>query len=199
MSTVVVVRKQDRACIAADTLTTFGEQKQSAAYDRASDKIQPLGDGAVSIVGSAAHALVLESITRGKRVRFDLRDRLRIFESFRQLHGELKEHYFLNPKEGEDENAPYESSRIDALLAHPVGIFGIYALREVYAYQRFWAIGSGAEYALGAMHAVYDDAASAEAVAEAGVSAGAEFDTGSGLPMTQRTFTLHERERTEAS
>jgi ATP-dependent protease HslVU (ClpYQ) peptidase subunit len=199
MSTVVVVRKSGQACIAADTLTTFGEQKQSADHDRASDKIQQLGDGAVSIVGSAAHALVLESITRGKRVRFDLRDRLRIFESFRRLHAELKEQYFLNPKEGDDENAPYESTRIDALLAHPAGIFGIYALREVYAYRRYWAIGSGAEYALGAMHAIYERADDADTVAHAGVAAGAEFDTGSGLPLTSRRFTLTEGNTSEAS
>jgi ATP-dependent protease HslVU (ClpYQ) peptidase subunit len=190
MSTVVVVRKNGVACIAADSLTTFGEQKQLPAYDCHSDKIQAVGDGAISIVGSAAHALVIESVVRARRVRFDLRDRLRIFESFRQLHAELKDHYFLNPKEGDDENAPYESSRIDALVAHPCGVFGVFALREVYEYRHFWAIGSGAEYALGAMHAVYEQADDAEAIARAGVEAGAEFDTGSVLPMTARTFAL---------
>ncbi len=191
MSTAVVVRKQGVACIAADSLTTFGEQKQSPVYDRHSDKLQSVADGAMSIVGSAAHALVLESVLRERRVRFDLRDRLHIFESFRSLHGELKEQYFLNPKEGgEGEQDPYESSRIDAVLANPQGIFGVYALREVYEYDRFWAIGSGAEYALGAMYAVYDQLESAEAVAEVGVHAGAEFDTGSGLPLTSRRFGL---------
>ncbi|MFW5969892.1 MAG: hypothetical protein ACOCP9_04580, partial [Halofilum sp. (in: g-proteobacteria)] len=134
---------------------------------------------------------VLDSVLRERRVRFDLRDRLSIFESFRRLHSELKEHYFLNPKEeGSEETDPYESSRIDALIAGPDGIYGVYALREVYEYARFWAIGSGAEYALGAMHACYAGAESAEAVAEAGIAAGAEFDTGSGLPLTRRSFTL---------
>ena len=193
MSTVVVVRKHGLACIAADSLTTFGEQKQLPAYDCHSDKIQAVGDGAISIVGSAAHSLVIESVVRGRRIRFDLRDRLQIFESFRALHAELKDHYFLNPKEGEEDSAPYESSRIDALIAQPSGIFGVYALREVYEYQRFWAIGSGSEYALGAMHAVYDGDADAEAIARTGVAAGAEFDTGSVLPMTVRTFTLRDR------
>lgn len=191
MSTAVVVRKQGIGCIAADALTTFGDQKQSPVYDRHSDKLQSVGDGAMSIVGSAAHALVLESVLRERRVRFDLRDRLHIFESFRSLHSELKDQYFLNPKEGgEGEQDPYESSRIDAVLANPQGIFGVYALREVYEYSRFWAIGSGAEYALGAMYAVYDQLESAEAIAEVGVHAGAEFDTGSGLPMTSRCFEL---------
>lgn len=195
MSTVVVVRRHGNACIAADSLTTFGEQKKSPDYDCNSDKIQSVGDGAISIVGSAAHALVIDSVVRGKRVRFDLRDRLRIFESFRALHAELKDHYFLNPKESEDDHAAYESSRIDALVAHPGGIFGVYALREVYEYRRFWAIGSGAEYALGAMYAIYEDSDDAEAIARVGIEAGAEFDTGSGLPLTARTFTLAGRGR----
>jgi hypothetical protein len=40
------------------------------------------------------------------------------------------------------------------------------------------------------MHACYAGAESAESVAEAGVAAGAEFDAGSGLPLTRRSFTL---------
>ena len=190
MSTVVAVRHGSRCCIAGDSLTTFGEQKQAATWDRHSDKLQGVDDGVISVVGSAAHSLVLESVMRQRRVRLDLRDRLSIFESFRRLHAELKEHYFLNPKDDGDESDPYESSRIDALIAGPWGVFGVYALREVYEYRHFWAIGSGADYALGAMHASMDSADSAEAIAEAGVRAGAEFDTGSGLPMTLRSFDL---------
>ncbi len=192
MSTVVAVRRGCRTCIAADSLTTFGEQKQSAAWDRHSDKLQAVDDGVIAVVGSAAHSLVLESIMRHRRVRLDLRDRLAIFESFRRLHAELKERYFLNPKDDGEDNDPYESSRIDALIAGPWGIFGVYSLREVYEYRHFWAIGSGADYALGAMHARMDAEDSAEALAEAGIRAGAEFDTGSGLPMTLRGFELRE-------
>lgn len=192
MSTVVAVLRHGTACIAADSLTTFGDQKQPPTYDRYSDKIQKAGNGAISIVGSAAHALVIESVLRSRRVRMDLRDRMNIFESFRALHTELKEHYFLNPKDGEDGNDPYESSRIDALVANPYGIFGVYALREVYEYRTFWAIGSGAEYALGGMLVAWDDGdASAETVARRGVEAGIEFDAGSGPPVTTTCFALH--------
>lgn len=195
MSTVAVVRRGASVCLAADSLTTFGEQKQPPSYDRHSDKIQRLADGAIAIVGSAAHALVIESVVERRRVRLDLRDRMRIFESFRELHSELKEHYFLNPKESEEESDPYESTRIDALVANPHGIFGVYALREVYEYGNFWAIGSGAEYALGAMFTAWPDPdADAERIAEAGVAAGIEFDTGSGPPVTSVTFPLRTTE-----
>lgn len=192
MTTVVVVRKRGIACIAADSLTTFGEQKLPPQYDRNSDKLQPVGDGAISIVGSAAHAPVLESVLREQRVELDLHDRMSLFESFRALHAELKDHYFLNPKEEESDKDPYESSRIDALVANPWGIFGVYALREVYEYRRFWAAGSGADYALGAMYAAWDHVDTAEEIARIGVGAGTEFDTGSSLPLTLQTFALHD-------
>ena len=194
MTTVVVVRKRGVACIAADALTTFGEQKLAPAYDRHSDKIQPFGDGAIAIVGSAAHTLVLESVLAEERVALDLHDRRSIFESFRALHAELKERYFLNPREEEADKDPYESSRMDALIASPHGIFGVYALREVYDYRRFWAAGSGADYALGAMHAVWDRVDEAEEIARIGIAAGAEFDSGSGLPLTSRRFALRAAE-----
>lgn len=193
MSTVVVVRKRGVACIAADSLTTFGEQKLPPQYDRHNDKIQAVGDGAISIVGSSAHAPVLESVLREQRIRPELHDRMAIFETFRKLHAELKEHYFLNPREDEGDKDPYESSRIDALIANPWGIFGVYALREVHDYRRFWAAGSGSDYALGAMHAAWDRVDDAEEIARIGVTAGAEFDTGSGLPLTVRSFALREQ------
>ena len=192
MSTVVAVRRHGIACIAADSLTSFGEQKQPPAYDRFSDKLQRVGNGAISIVGSAAHALVIESVIRSRRVHLDLRDRMRIFESFRQLHGELKEAYYLNPKDDEEGTEPYESTRIDALIANPYGIFGVYALREVYEYRIFWAIGSGADYALGAMLVAWNDPQStAEIIARRGVEAGIEFDAGSGPPVTVANFHLY--------
>lgn len=181
MSTIVVVKKNHRACIAADSLTTFGDTRQPAALDAAHDKILKHADSYVGIVGSAAHQLVISSAFASLE-GLDLHSREAIFESFRKLHPVLKESYFLNPKD-EDGDA-YESSHIDALVVNPAGIFGVYALREVFEYTRYWAVGSGAEYALGAMHALYEQLDDVAAIARAAVEAGAEFDTSTALPMT---------------
>jgi ATP-dependent protease HslVU (ClpYQ) peptidase subunit len=62
-------------------------------------------------------------------------------------------------------------------------------MREVFEYTRFWAVGSGREYALGAMHAHYPRLKTAEAIARAGIEAGATFDRNSALPMTVYTVT----------
>ena len=188
MSTIVVVSKNGKACIAADSLTSFGDLRMGSAYDRSYDKIQTYDKGFFGIVGSAAHALVMESVLADEKIEIDFSSRLGIFESFRILHPVLKEHYFLNSKDEEDD--PYEATHIDALICNPKGIFGVYSLREVSEYTKFWAIGSGSEFALGAMHALFDRLDSAEEIAKAGVEAGAEFNSSSALPMSVRVVDL---------
>jgi ATP-dependent protease HslVU (ClpYQ) peptidase subunit len=188
MSTVVAVKKAGMICIAADSLTSFGDLRLSAQFDAGYNKILQHDDNYIGIVGSSAHQLVLESMLQDKKLKTDFSSRLNVFESFRAFHPVLKEKYFLNAKDEDDD--PYESTHIDALIVNPHGMFGIHALREVTEYTRFWAIGSGSEYALGAMYTVFDDYASAEQIAEAGVRAGAEFNNASAMPMTMNTVKL---------
>jgi len=54
MSTLVVVKKNGVACIAADTLTCFGNKKQLATYDAVPTKMLSAGDSYIGLVGSAA-------------------------------------------------------------------------------------------------------------------------------------------------
>lgn len=181
MSTIVAVRKGNTVCIAADSLTSFGDTRQSSTYEKSFDKIHGFSNNFIGIVGSAAHHIVMQSLLSSE-TELAFNNRMAIFESFRAMHPILKDKYFLNPKD--DDEDPYESSRIDALLINPQGIFGIYSLREVFEYSRFWAIGSGAEFALGAMHAVYERLPEAEQIARAGIEAGAEFNVATALPMS---------------
>ncbi len=187
MSTIVVVTKNNISCIAADSMTSFGDMLLSAPYDAYHDKIQTFGTTRIGIVGSAAHTLVVESAMKNYNLKPDFSSRDTIFHTLVRLHKILKEEYFLSPKDIEDD--PYESTHIDAVLATPHGIFGIYSLREVYEYNRFWAVGSGAPYALGAMQALYNDPKkTSKDIARAGIEAGAEFDSASALPLSIKTI-----------
>ncbi len=188
MSTIVAVKKNGKACIAADTLTTFGEVKQSSEFDNTHDKIYQHHDNYFGIVGSAAHHIVIQSLLKKHGDELEFKSQLNIFESFRHLHPILKDEYFLNPKDEEDD--PYESSRIDTLIVNPSGIFAVYALREVFEYSRFWAVGSGGDIALGAMFAVYDQLDSAEEIAKIGIEAGATFNNATALPLTSYCIEL---------
>ena len=144
----------------------------------------------VGLCGSAAHQLVFQSLL-AKNEDIDFSGKAAIFETFRKLHPILKEQHFLNPKEEEDD--PYESTQITALVANQYGIFGVYSMREVFEYTQFWAVGSGREFALGAMHTQYERLKTATAIAKIGIEAGTTFDKNSGLPMTLYTVNLKKR------
>ena len=181
MTTIVAVRKNGVAAIAADTLTTFGNTRLHATQDASHDKILHIGDSFIGVCGSAAHHLVLTSLLL-KTPDVQLNSKAAIFETFRKLHPILKEECFLNPKE--DEEDPYESSQITALIANTHGIFAIYSMREVFEFTQFWAIGSGNEFALGAMHQAFARHDDAIDIARAGVEAGIAFDKNSAAPVT---------------
>jgi len=179
MTTITVVRKNNQVAIAADRLTTFGDTRLSSRYETNS-KIFKVKDTFIGIAGSSAHHHVVENALRKLDApRFGSKEE--VFATMVALHPLLKEHFFLNPKEEDDD--PYESSHYTMLLANSSGIYGVYSYREVFSFDRFWSIGSGRAFALGAMHAVYDRARSAREVAEAGLSAGCEFDKNSAGPI----------------
>lgn len=192
MTTIVVVKRKGEVAIAADSLTTFGDTRLGSHYKGAHDKLLDIQGSWMGVCGSSAHHLVLESVF-GKLTDVKLGNRLDVFETFRRLHPLLKEQCYLNTKEDEDD--PYESSQITALIANPTGIYGVYSYREVFDYDRFWAIGSGRGFALGAMHAVYDKLKSAEDIARVGVEAGIEFDTSSAGPIVSYTIKLNKEAR----
>jgi ATP-dependent HslUV protease, peptidase subunit HslV len=187
MTTLVVVRKGNMAAIAADSLTTFGDTRLSDSFDANSDKMVRHGSTIIALCGSAAHQLVYENLFSTER-ELNFNSKAEIFETFRKLHGKLKDQHYLNPKE-EDEDA-YESTHITALIANTSGIYGIYSMREVFEFKKFWAAGSGREYALGAMSTVYDKLDSAEAIARVGIEAGCLFDKNSALPLSVLTVPL---------
>ena len=192
MTTLVAVRKNDEIAIAADSLTTLGDTRLSAEFDRTSEKIVHYKGSHIGLCGSAAHQLVFESLL-AKHSDLDFSTKAAIFETFSKLHPILKEQHFLNPKEEEDD--PYESSQLTALVVNSSGIFGVYSMREVFEFDKFWSIGSGRDFALGAMFAVYKGRKSPEEIAKIGVLAGAEYDTGTGLPMNIATVRLAGKSR----
>ena len=62
MSTLVVVKKNEVACIAADTMDRLGHQKQLATYLSHPQKILCVGETYIGIVGNSAHYLIMQSV-----------------------------------------------------------------------------------------------------------------------------------------
>lgn len=180
MTTCVVVKKNNEVAIASDSLVTFGDTRLSHAYEE-NEKIFKVGESYITLAGTAAHFPVMRKLLTEMADECRLGSKDEVFETYSKVHQILKEKYFLNVKE--DEEDPYESSQITSLVANPHGIFGVYSYREIFSFDRFWGIGSGRNFALGAMYAAYDRAESARDIAEIGVRAGAEFDKSTSAPF----------------
>jgi ATP-dependent protease HslVU (ClpYQ) peptidase subunit len=186
MSTIVVVKKKSKTVIAADTLTTYGNTKESAEYVVNHEKLFKYQDNFLGISGSASLGIAVEDFLSNSRKKISLKSVTEIFRFGLMLHKELKENYFLRADDDED----FETFRGDILIANPKGIFGLSSYRYVQEYTRFYASGSGSQYAIGAMFAIYDSDKTAEEIAKLGVQAGVEFDDGSGLPITLHKINL---------
>ena len=191
MTTVVVVRKAGQVAIASDSLVTFGDTRLAHGYEQ-NEKLFRVGESWFGMSGTTAHFPVLRRALNGltpDELRLGSRDE--VFDTFLRLHPKLKDTFFLNTKE--EDADPYESSQFTALIANPAGIFGVYSYREVFEFDRFWGIGTGRAFALGAMYTAYERAKSAKEVAEIGVRAGCEFDKNSSSPVRVHTIKLKDQ------
>ena len=192
MTTVVAVRKGGQVVLAADTLVTFGDTRLTHASEE-NRKVFEIDDAdgrsLFAASGTVAHFPALRhAFAALPREELRLRGKDDIYRTFTKLHPLLKGSFFLQTKE--EDHDPYESSQFSLMLANASGIYGVYSYREVFEFKRFWSIGSGRSFALGAMHAVYARARSAREVADAGIDAGCEFDRNSATPADVLTLKL---------
>jgi ATP-dependent HslUV protease, peptidase subunit HslV len=192
MTTVVVVKKAGQVVIAADTLVTFGDTRLGNRYEANSKLFRvdtPAGPSYVGMAGTVAHFPALrKAMLALPPDQLKLSGKDDVFDTFVKLHPMLKETFFLQTKE--DDNDPYESSQFSVVIANATGIYGLYSYREVFEFKEFWGIGSGRSFALGAMHATWGKAKTAREVALAGIQAGCEFDKNSAAPVEVFTIKL---------
>ncbi|MFZ7134086.1 MAG: hypothetical protein ACOWWR_17205 [Eubacteriales bacterium] len=191
MSTIVAVRKNDIAVIGADTLMKYGSLKQGADLIQNSTKILKVKDNYISTVGDCAFHYALQSYFFKMNQNPSLQSSFEIFEFACDFHKALKEDYYLRPEEEDDDD--FESSRFESLIVNSKGIFGLYSLRSVDEYSKYFSFGTGARFALGAMQAVYDSQITAEEIAIKGLEAAAYFDDATGKPFHTFSVSLMEQ------
>jgi ATP-dependent HslUV protease, peptidase subunit HslV len=181
MSILVAVRKHGELVIASDSAQTEDGMIVSAEYYVNNNKILKCGESFIGLVGWSCTQDIMESIIREHSGKMKLGNRADIFDSFRFIHTQLKDEYFIETTEDKDQ--PVEASQIGALIVGPSGIFEIESYRTVTEYSKFWALGSGKKLALGAMQAVYDNLDSAEEIAQTAVNAACALDDSCAEPI----------------
>ena len=175
MSIAVVVSKNGETVIAADTMTTLGHTK--VPHDlHAAQKIRPIGGSWLATTGWGLYDNLLDDfLARNKTAR--LESQRGIFEFFLKLWGALHKRYTLvNDQTEEKESGPFGNLDSTFIVANRRGMYYVGPDLSVTPVTRYFAIGSGAPFALGAFHALYGGRLGAEALARKAVEAGIAFD-----------------------
>lgn len=183
MGIVLAVKKNGVICIASDSMTVVGSStKLTGNQVTNAEKIVEWGSSYVGITDHPVWPLVLKNYITHSKQKPALKSREEIFDELLKMHQVLKDKYYLITEEDEDDG--FESSRFESLIFNAHGIFKTYALRSIQHFISFAAIGSGASYALGALHALYERLDTAEEIAKAVLDVVVDFDDSSSFPGT---------------
>jgi ATP-dependent protease HslVU (ClpYQ) peptidase subunit len=194
MSIAVAVRKGNTIAVAADSQENFGDRKVVGSNHRAS-KIMTLGGSELAMTGWGVYDNVFHDYLASRRApRFaSERD---IFTFFVRLWKDLRRRYsFVEDQVAEDDRSPFADLDSSFLIANKHGIFHVSGDMSVMAFQEYYAIGSGASYALGVLHALYATAADAPVLARRACEAAIAFDVYCGGEVDVRVIRSAGRRR----
>ena len=181
MSVICAAIKDGEIAIGCDTQISFGSIKVSSAHIANANKLYKVNGSIIGMVGWNTLSDMLDHLIRQHADLFKLSNRMEIYATLLELHKIMKKDYFLTAKTSDDKQ-PVESSQFNAIIINKQGLFEITKYREVNQYRQYWTVGSGRQYALGAMQAVYQQERSAAQIVTAGITASCEFDQGCSLP-----------------
>ncbi len=88
----------------------------------------------------------------------------------------MHDNYSLVNDQAQAKDSPFGDLDSTFLIANRGGIFKVSPDMDVSEFRQYYAIGSGAEYALGAMHNLFETDQSAEVIARKAVDTATQFD-----------------------
>jgi ATP-dependent protease HslVU (ClpYQ) peptidase subunit len=196
MSIAVAVKSGGRIIIASDSKRTFGsgEVPESNLTDV---KVRKVGAAYLAITGWGLYSNIFDDYLRGRR-NPRLADQASIFAFFRVFWKELHERYsFVNDQRPDDES-PFGDLDASFLIVNRSGIFSVACDMSVTEFGQYYAIGSGAPYALGALHALYSENADPDAIALKAVQSAIALDLYCGGAVNSFEVAGPRRARTRA-
>jgi len=192
MTTIVGVYGRDgNVCLGADSMSVNEEGMAFPNELLPVNKITNLYNGTdqvyMGITGSGVHKGVIKDILLDDNGvwdndGYDFMTECSIKRSVNRLHDKLKSDYHYSPHIASCNH--YEQSSWDMLIANKNGLFWVDACRDVVSVNKFWAIGSGANYALGSMNVVFGLLVENDAriIAEVALKTATKFDAYTGGP-----------------
>lgn len=155
MSIAVAVKKGDQLVIGADTQQNFGEN--APGFDNLKEsKIMKIERGYLAATSWGLYSNILDDYLQSKET-IHLRDKREVFNFFMAFWHVLHKKYSFINDQCEDKNSPFGDLDASFLIAANGKIFYVSSDMSVTEFHKFHAIGSGCEYAIGAMDVLYDD------------------------------------------
>lgn len=180
MSIVVAVAKDGEIVMAADSQDSFGDINMPADNCPVT-KILRVGKALLGTTGWAVYGNILEDYLAGKTPV--LTDERKVFRFFLGFWKAMHETYSFVDDQSRNDDAPFADLDSSFLVATGDRIFSVSSQMSVSRFLKYQAIGSGDEFALGALHALYDRGFSARELAVAAVESAITFDSACGGPV----------------
>jgi ATP-dependent HslUV protease subunit HslV len=179
VSVAVAVQKGRTIAVAADTQENFGDRRVLRG-DHSSSKIMKVGGSYLAQTGWGLYENILgDYLVKAGTPRF--RNEREIFVFFNRFWKRMRKDYsFVNDQPIQDDKSPFADLDASFLIVNPGGIFHVTGQMSVTRFTRFDAIGSGAPYALGALHTLHDLASDAAEIARRACAAALHFDISCG-------------------
>jgi ATP-dependent protease HslVU (ClpYQ) peptidase subunit len=182
MSIIVAVRKRGRTTVASDALYLTGAHKDYAENLADRSKIRRAGTSWIGMTGWSVYQNIFDHYLSKTRVPA-LKDAEVIFDFFLKFWKSLRERYPFVKDQREGADSPFTDLDASFLVANRYGIFDIHGNMTVWQQKNYCAIGSGAPYAYGALHVLYEEGGGARRIAERAVESAVRFDDGCGGPI----------------
>lgn len=182
MSIAVAVKKHGTIVLGTDSQTSFGSSRMPV-QNLKTLKTHRIGDAIMATTGWGLYENILDDyLTRNPNLR--LGDRHDIFLFFMALWRELRDRYTLVKEQcDKDDESPFASLDAAFLVASKHGIFHIGSDMSVTCFECYYAIGSGGDYSLGALEALYHSDLDATQICTRAVEVAIAFDVHCGGPL----------------
>ena len=174
MSVVAVVKKGKDVILASDTVMTFGSNKSCPGNVKIS-KVRRIGVALLASTGWGLYDNILtDYLDRKKTVR--LNSEKEVFRFFLGLWDALHKKYPFVKDQCEENDSPFGDLDASFLVVTKKRIFYVASDTSVTEFHKFHAIGSGCDFAIGAMGVLYEQKLKAKDIAYKAVETAIEHN-----------------------
>lgn len=174
MSIVVAVTKDNQTVMAADTMGFYGSQRVPIDNSRAY-KIRRVGRILLAMTGWSVYDNIIDDLLI-KQPKPPLGTSQEIFRFFLTMWKELHDRYAFVNDQAANKDSPFGDLDATFMVANGRGIFKVASDTNVSHFEKYYAIGSGCDYALGCLFATYDTDLDAASLARRAVETAINFD-----------------------